>query len=187
MCVVSRSGAHGLGRGPGSVIDPWRCRAARRGRVGSLLPEWSPGQTNDRGDERMRKRSVATWGAIPVVAVLALAAARPGVPASAPQPVDSVDPATYVIDTVHSELSFRLRHLIGSVAGNFTEWAGSLHLHPSDLSGRSVEVTIQPESIIALNEQRYAHLRSPDFFAADSFPTMTYRSNRVEVDGDLIK
>lgn len=135
----------------------------------------------------MRKRSVATWGAIPVVAVLALAAARPGVPASAPQPVDSVDPATYVIDTVHSELSFRIRHLIGRVAGNFTEWGGTLRLDPSDLSGGSVEVTIQTASINTLNEQRDAHLRSPDFFAADSFPTMTYRSNRVEVDGDRIK
>src|SRR5690606_30585078 len=184
MCVVSRSGAHGLGRGPGSVIDPWRCRAARRGRVGSLLPEWSPGQTNDRGDERMRKRSVATWGAIPVVAVLALAAARPGVPASAPQPVDSVDPATYVIDTVHSELSFRIRHLIGRVAGGWTEGGGTLRVAASGVAGGSVVVTIETASINTLDGQGDAQVRSPDFFAADRFPAMTYRSNRVEVDGD---
>ena len=63
----------------------------------------------------------------------------------------------------------------------------TLRLDPSDLSGGSVEVTIQTASINTLNEQRDAHLRSPDFFAADSFPTMTYRSNRVEVDGDRIK
>lgn len=101
--------------------------------------------------------------------------------------VEAAVPGTYVIDPVHSELSFRIRHLVGRVAGTFTDWGGTLRLDPSDLSGGSVEVRIQTASINTLNEQRDDHLRSADFFAAEAYPTMTYRSNRVEVDGDRIK
>jgi len=135
----------------------------------------------------MRKRSVAAWATIPVAAVLALAVVRPVVPAEPPARVEAIEPATYVIDAVHSELSFRIRHLIGRVAGTFTDWSGTLRLDPSNLSTSSVEVTIKTASINTQNERRDAHLRSPDFFAADSFPTMTYRSHRVEVDGDRVK
>jgi len=97
-------------------------------------------------------------------------------------------PATYQIDRVHSELSFRIRHLIGRVAGTFTDWSGTLVLDPEDLSTGKVEVTIQTASISTLNSDRDAHLRTPDFFAADSFPTMTFKSNRVELlGGDRLK
>jgi polyisoprenoid-binding protein YceI len=46
---------------------------------------------------------------------------------------------------------------------------------------------VQTASINTLNADRDAHLRTPDFFAADSFPTMTFRSNNVEVSGDQVK
>ena len=136
----------------------------------------------------MRKRSMAAWAMVPVAAVLALAVVRPGASGAGPVPGrggPSGHPfdGTYDIDVVHSELSFRIRHLIGRVAGNFTEWEGVLHLDPLDLSGGSVEVVIQTASINTFQEQRDDHLRSPDFFAADSFPTIEYRSRRVDVDG----
>ena len=103
--------------------------------------------------------------------------------------VSSEAPAsvTYQIDPVHSELSFRVRHLVGRVAGTFNDWGGTLVLDPADLRGGTVEVTVQTASINTLNADRDAHLRTPDFFAADSFPTMTFRSNRVEVADDQVK
>lgn len=96
-------------------------------------------------------------------------------------------PATYVIDPVHSELSFRVRHLVGRVAGTFNDWGGTVVLDPNDLSGGKVDVTVRTASINTLNSDRDAHLRTPDFFAADSFPTMSFRSDRVEVIGTQVK
>ncbi len=101
--------------------------------------------------------------------------------------VETPAPVTYQIDRVHSELSFRIRHLIGRVAGTFNDWSGTIVVDPNDLSGGSVEVTVQTASINTLNEQRDAHLRSPDFFAADSFPTITFRSTEVQADGDRLR
>lgn len=96
-------------------------------------------------------------------------------------------PATYVIDPVHSELSFRVRHLVGRVAGTFNDWGGTVVLDPNDLSGGKVDVTVRTASINTLNSDRDAHLRTPDFFAADSFPTISFRSDRVEVIGTQVK
>ncbi len=96
-------------------------------------------------------------------------------------------PATYEIDPVHSELSFRVRHLVGRVAGTFNDWGGTVVLDPADLSGGKVEVTVQTASINTLNPDRDAHLRTPDFFAVESFPTMAFRSSRVEVVGTQVK
>ena len=142
----------------------------------------------------MKKQSMAMWSMIPVATVFALTAVRPG--ASEPLPsdlvapasaVETIQPGTYDIDVVHSELTFRIRHLIGRVAGTFTEWEGTLELDPTDLSTSSLDVVIQTGSINTLQEQRDDHLRSSDFFAADSFPTMEFRSQRMEVAGNRLK
>lgn len=101
--------------------------------------------------------------------------------------VEAVAPATYNIDVVHSELSFRIRHLIGRVAGNFKEWGGTIVVDPANLSTGRVEVTVQTASINTENADRDAHLRTPDFFATDSFPTMTFKSNKVEAAGNKLK
>lgn len=135
----------------------------------------------------MTMRSLAALALIPAAVVVTAAAPDAGVVEPAPSRVEAIQPATYVIDPVHSELSFRIRHLIGRVAGTFTEWGGTLRLDPSDLSSGSVGVVIQTASINTLNEQRDDHLRSPDFFAADSFPTIEFRSRRVDVGGDRLK
>lgn len=134
----------------------------------------------------MRLRNLTALIALPV----AFAACSPAAEAVEDLPAVSAEapaPATYAIDPVHSELSFRVRHLIGRVAGTFNDWEGTLVLDPADLRGGSVEVTVQTASINTLNADRDAHLRTPDFFAADSFPTMTFRSNSVEVSGDQVK
>lgn len=110
-------------------------------------------------------------------------------PATAQQPAKPVPAAvaTYRIDPVHSELSFRIRHLVGRVTGTFTEWGGELQADPATLAGGSVKVTVQTKSIHTLNVDRDAHLRTPDFFAADSFPVMTFSSRRVEMVGNNVE
>jgi polyisoprenoid-binding protein YceI len=126
-----------------------------------------------------------------VAAVSLLGSTVPTAPAHDLRPITAAtapaEVATYQIDPVHSELSFRIRHLMGRVFGTFTDWSGTVTVDPADLSTTQVDVTVQTASIHTLNEQRNAHLRTPDFFAAEEFPTMTFRSTRAVQNGDGIE
>lgn len=90
---------------------------------------------------------------------------------------------TYVIDTVHSELTFRIRHLLGRVAGTFGQWEGVVAMDSLNPANSSVNVMVRTASIDTRVPTRDAHLRTPDFFAVDSFPTMTFRSTDVRMAG----
>jgi polyisoprenoid-binding protein YceI len=98
----------------------------------------------------------------------------------------------WVIDTVHSEVAFSVRHLmVSKVRGRFSRFAGEL-VTAEDPLASSVEATIDLASVDTDSEDRDAHLRSPDFLDVDRFPTLTYRStgirgngSRFVVDGDL--
>ena len=94
---------------------------------------------------------------------------------------------TYQIDPVHSELSFRIRHLLGRVAGTFGEWGGTVVIDSVTPANSRVDVSIRTASIDTRVDARDKHLRTADFFAADSFPTMTFRSTNVTVSGDQIR
>jgi polyisoprenoid-binding protein YceI len=125
-----------------------------------------------------------------VASLSLLGSALPAAPAPELPPVAvataPAEVATYQIDPVHSEVSFRIRHLMGRVFGTFTDWSGAVTVDPSDLSTLQADVTVRTASIHTLNEQRDAHLRTPDFFAADEYPTMTFRSTRAVADGDQV-
>lgn len=95
--------------------------------------------------------------------------------------------ATWQIDATHSELSFRIRHYLTRVRGTFSKWSGSVIADPKALNQGSVAVTIDAKSIDTNDERRDNHLRSPDFFATDSFPTLSFKSSKVEVKGESIK
>ena len=94
---------------------------------------------------------------------------------------------TYQIDPVHSELSFRIRHLLGRVAGTFGEWNGTIVMDSVTPANSKVDVTIRTASIDTRVKQRDDHLRSADFFAADSFPTITFKSRNVAITGKQIR
>ena len=91
------------------------------------------------------------------------------------------------IDVTHSELGFKVRHLVSRVPGTFTQWSGAITADPANLAGGSVEVTIQTPSITTYNERRDAHLKSPDFFDVATHPTMTFKSSKVELNGTAMK
>ncbi len=103
----------------------------------------------------------------------------------------SVAPAptavTYTIDPVHSELSFRIRHLLGRVAGTFGEWEGTVVMDSVTPANSRVDVTVKTASIDTRVAPRNEHLRSNDFFAADSFPTITFKSRNVVMNGNKIR
>jgi polyisoprenoid-binding protein YceI len=97
--------------------------------------------------------------------------------------VASAAPLTFDIDRVHSQVGFSIRHFFSKVPGQFKDFQGTILMDPKDPAASSVSVTIQTASIFTDNDRRDTHLRSPDFFAADSFPTLTFRSTKVEPAG----
>ena len=132
---------------------------------------------------RIRTPAVLVLAAVP----LALAAAPFPAPLAERARGEAADPVRWEIDTTHSELTFRIRHLVSRVSGSFNQWSGTIVADPADLSGGSVEVTIQTASIFTNHERRDAHLRSDDFFDAPNHPTIIFRSTRVEPRGrDLL-
>ncbi len=99
----------------------------------------------------------------------------------------SAQAATWSIDPKHSELTFRVRHFVTKVRGTFATWQGVIIADPTNLTGGSVNVSVATKSIDTNDERRDTHLRSTEFFAVDSFPTMTFKSTKVEVRGSDIK
>ncbi|MEP6916002.1 MAG: YceI family protein [Acidobacteriota bacterium] len=96
---------------------------------------------------------------------------------------------TWTIDPVHSSAEFAIRHLmITTVRGRFTDLQGIAVTDDADLTQGSVEVTIGVASIDTREAQRDAHLRSPDFFDAEKFSTMTFKSSQIrDASGDAFK
>jgi polyisoprenoid-binding protein YceI len=127
---------------------------------------------------RVRNRTL-TLLAVPAL-LAATAAAAPSVrPADAP----GAAPVQWRIDQSHSELTFRIRHLVSRVNGSFNSWGGTITADPASLGGGSVSVDIQTASIDTNSERRDTHLRSADFFDAENHPTITFRSTRVVAQG----
>jgi polyisoprenoid-binding protein YceI len=93
---------------------------------------------------------------------------------------------TWVIDPVHSEVGFSVRHLmLSKVKGRFAKFEGRV-VTTDDPLDASVEATIDLSSIDTNNPDRDGHLRSADFFDVEQHPVMTYRSTAVRpVDGDF--
>ncbi|BDU68160.1 polyisoprenoid-binding protein [Geothrix oryzae] len=100
---------------------------------------------------------------------------------------------TYKIDPVHSEVSFKVGHLLAKVSGRFTKFEGTIKVDTADISKSSVEVVIDAASLTTDNESRDKHLKSPDFFDVAKYPTVTFKSTAVkevakgklEVTGDF--
>jgi polyisoprenoid-binding protein YceI len=83
-------------------------------------------------------------------------------------------------DPTHSEIAFKVRHMMFAwVRGRFTKWEGTLSLNADNLEAASVSIQIDVASIDTSNGQRDGHLKSPDFFDAENFPHITYRSTGV--------
>lgn len=89
------------------------------------------------------------------------------------------------IDAVHSRVMFTVMHmLVSEVAGRFTDFSVTLQQGKEDFSGSAVEATIKTASITTDNEMRDKHLRSNDFFNAEKFPAITFKSTAFEKTGD---
>ena len=92
--------------------------------------------------------------------------------------------ATWEIDPAHSAASFGVRHIgVATVLGDFGKVTGMVAWDEADVTRSSVEATIDVTSLSTGEPRRDEHLRSADFLDAQRFPTMGFRSTRVERAG----
>ncbi len=96
--------------------------------------------------------------------------------------------SNWQIDTSHSSISFRVRHLMfAKVRGSFGKWQGSIEGTSGQLASGSTTVTIDATSIDTGVPDRDAHLRGADFLDADNHPTLTFASTSVKGSGDSLE
>lgn len=102
--------------------------------------------------------------------------------------------ATWKIDASHSEITFKVKHLvISTVSGKFNEFDATVEAEKDDFSDAQVSFSAKIDSISTGNEQRDGHLKSADFFDAAGHPELTFKSTALkqvsgsdyELTGDL--
>lgn len=89
--------------------------------------------------------------------------------------------AKWSFDPAHSELNFKIKHLmISTVTGSFPDFQVETTSASDDFSDASVKVTVNVSSINTKNSQRDGHLASADFFDAEKFPEIIFESTSME-------
>jgi len=100
--------------------------------------------------------------------------------------LDSTVKTTWTIDPAHSELVFKVKHLmISNVTGRFKNFTVSAETDGDDfINAKGIKLVAEVNSIDTHNEQRDNHLRSADFFDAENHPQLIFKATRYEVNGD---
>ncbi len=125
------------------------------------------------------------------LAVLGLAAvpALKSAAAAAPAPVATADgdlkAGHYVIDSVHSNVVFRILHMnVSPFWGRFNHVEGQFTLDPDKPEAATLEVKIQADSVDTNNGKRNSHVMSPDFLSVKEFPLIQFKSTKVNRAAD---
>lgn len=101
---------------------------------------------------------------------------------------------TWKVDNSHSNVKFTVSHLvISEVDGSFRTYGGSINSSKADFDGASIEFSVDVASVNTDNEMRDNHLKGDDFFNAEKYPKMTFKStsfkkksgNNYELEGNL--
>jgi len=96
--------------------------------------------------------------------------------------------STYQIDSAHSAAQFSVRHLmISNVRGEFSKVTGTVVFDLQNLDASKIDATIDATTINTREPNRDAHLKSPDFFDTENFPTLSFKSTQVRKSGDNLQ
>lgn len=93
-------------------------------------------------------------------------------------------PSTWQIDSQHASAQFAVKHLmISTVRGAFHGVTGTINWDDKDITKSTIDVTIDTTTVDTREPKRDAHLKSPDFFDVAKYPTMTFKSKKIEQAG----
>ncbi len=90
----------------------------------------------------------------------------------------------WTVDKSHSSVNFEIRHFFSNVAGSFEDYTADVKFSPDNLGESSIDVSISVASVNTKNERRDGHLQSGDFFEVETYPNITFTSDRIESKGD---
>ena len=91
---------------------------------------------------------------------------------------------TWQIDPAHTNVEFTVRHMmISNVKGQFQKTAGTITANGNDPASAKIDATIDASSVYTRVERRDADLKSPNFLDVEKYPTITFKSTKVEADG----
>ena len=89
------------------------------------------------------------------------------------------------VDASHSEVQFKVKHLvISTVTGFFKKFNGAVETESEDFDGAKVNFSIDVNSIDTNDDNRNGHLKSPDFFAAEQYPTIEFKNGVISKDAN---
>lgn len=103
-------------------------------------------------------------------------------------PVFALAADTWNIDTSHTQAGFSVKHFtLSTVRGDFSKTEGKVVVDEADVTKSTVDVTIDASTIGTRDAKRDAHLKGADFFDVAKFPTITFKSTKVEKAGEGFK
>src|ERR1700761_4466070 len=91
----------------------------------------------------------------------------------------------WVLDPMHSEVQFKVKHLvISTVTGFFKSFEGKLITDNDDFQGAEIDFSLDVNSIDTTQDMRDGHLKGPEFFDAEQYPKISFKSTSFEKTGD---
>lgn len=97
----------------------------------------------------------------------------------------SAETARYDVDPDHSNIGFSVGHMVVSkTRGQFMDYTGFIEMDPDAKTVKTIEAIIKSASITTNHQKRDAHLKSPDFFDVEKYPTITYKLKSYSKTGD---
>ncbi len=92
--------------------------------------------------------------------------------------------ATYKVDPDHTSVSFKIKHLFSKVQGSFKKYEGTIDYDQAQLDQTKAAGSIDVKSLDTGSPDRDKHLLSPDFFDADKYPTITFKTTAAKIGAD---
>src|SRR3954463_13494220 len=93
-----------------------------------------------------------------------------------------ISAGTWNIDPAHSEVTFKVRHLMSKVRGTFTEFSGTVVV-AEDIAASTATAEIKTASVDTRTPDRDAHIRSAEILDVEKYPALTFNTTGVRADG----
>ncbi len=94
--------------------------------------------------------------------------------------VNAQNATMWKLDKAHTSVNFSVNHFFSAVTGKFSSFEGNFNFDPANLQDSKADFTIQVKSVNTDDSKRDKHLQSGDFFDANTYPTMTFVSTKIE-------